>query len=270
MRITTALKAFSLLLALLPCAVFAAGGGSVFIEDLTWPEVHQRIENGATIAIVPVGGTEQEGPQLATGMHSIVARYAAGEIAVRLGHALVAPVIPYAPSGRIDPPEGSMMFAGTLSLSPSALSAVLEDVARSLRQHGFRLICFVGDSPGSQPVQRQVAEKLSDAWYSAGVRVLHVSDYAARGAQVRWGESMGIRVANPGAHGGHIDTSEMMAVDAPGVRDTMRGLRSEGDYRATGAAGDSSQATAAGGRRYLSIKIEAAVNQIRNAASRTQ
>src|SRR5689334_14916028 len=70
---------------------------SVFIEDLTWMEVRDRIAAGATTAIVPTGGTEQNGPQIVTGKHNVIVRYTSGEIARKLGNALVAPVIAYVP-----------------------------------------------------------------------------------------------------------------------------------------------------------------------------
>jgi len=242
-----------------------AASPSVFIENMTWMEVQERIKSGATTAIVPTGGTGQEGPQMVTGKHDIVARYAAGEIAKKLGDALVTPVMPFVPEGRIHPPEGHMQFAGTLSLSGQTFAAVLEDVARSLKQHGFKRICFIGDHGGAQPIQQQVADKLNDEWESKGVQVIQVSDYYFRNGQEAWNDSMGIKVKSPGVHGGHIETSELMAIDPAGVRDSLRAVRSERDYKTTGAMGDSSQASASYGRKYLSLKIQAAVKQIQHA-----
>jgi creatinine amidohydrolase/Fe(II)-dependent formamide hydrolase-like protein len=237
------------------------------MEEMTWMEIRQRITGGAHVVIVPTGGTEQNGPHMVTGKHNIIVHYTAGEIAKRLGDALVAPVLPFSPSGRISPPEGHMQFPGTISLGEKAFAAVLEDEARSLKQNGFRLICFIGDHGGSQRVQKQVAEKLTDEWFSDGIIVLQVDDYYANNGQEAWGNKTGLKVSDPGAHAGHIDTSEVLALDPRGVRDTLRAARSERDYRATGAMGDSSQATANYGRKYLGLKIEAAVKQIKNVDS---
>jgi len=268
-------KAVSLALALLiyssnnpiiQSSAFAEGPSSVYIEELTWAEIQARLQAGTTIAIIPTGATEEEGPHMVTGKHNEVVRYAAGEIARKLGNALVAPVIPYAPSGRITPPEGNMQFAGTMSISPRAYSLVLADAARSLKQHGFHMICFIGDSKASQAMQAQVAEALSQEWASDRVKVVNVSDYFAKNGQDEWNDA-NAKIPHAFAHAGHADTSEMMSVDASGVRDTLRAAHSDKDYKTTGASGDSSQATATFGRRYMSLKIEAAIKQIQNVSS---
>ena len=255
-----------LFILLIPFSAFAQTH-SVYIDELTWMEVRSRLQSGKTIAIVPTGATEQEGPQLAIGKHNVVARYTAGEIAEKLGNALVTPVIPFAPSGRIYPPEGHMQFAGTISASNLTYQLILEDVARSLKQHGFHMICFIGDNAGSQKIQAQVAQKLTEEWHAEGVRVLNVSNYYFKNGQEEWTENQSIKVANPQGHAGHIDTSELMAVDDSAVRDNLREFHSEHDYKTTGALGDSSVASSASGRKYLSLKIEAAVKQIQNASN---
>lgn len=250
-----------------PSSAYADGPSSVFVQELTWMEVQTRLQSGTTTVIVPTGGTEQQGPQLVTGKHNSVVRYAAGEIARRLGNALVAPVIPYAPSGRIDPPEGHMLFPGTISITPRSYSLMLADIARSLKQHGFRTICLIGDSLASQSSQAQVAQALSQEWESEGVKVLNVTDFYAKNGHDEWSDASAAKVSNPAAHGGYIDTSEMMSVDSGGVRLSQLAKHTEKDYKTTGAAGDSSQANATSGKRYVSLKIEAAVKQIQNAVS---
>jgi creatinine amidohydrolase len=253
------------LLALHPAPALASGS-SVYLEDLTWMEIRDRIQTSSQIAIIPIGGTEQNGPQMVTGSHNMIVRYTAGAIARKLGNAMVAPVIAYAPVGRIEPPEGNMLFAGTLSVSEQTFAALLEDAASSLKAHGFRLICFIGDSSGSQYAQQQVADRLSSRWREEGVRVLQVSDYYAHNGQIKWTGTLGIKSQNPGVHAGMIETSELMAVDPLAVRQGLRGVRSERDYRATGAMGDSTLASAAYGKRFLGLKVNAAVKQIQDAA----
>lgn len=252
-------------------ASHAYAANSVYMENMTWMEVRDKLAGGASTAIIPTGGIEQNGPHMVIGKHNTIVHYTAGEIAKRLGNALVAPVVAYVPEGRIEPPEGHMQFAGTMSVSPETFAMVLEDAARSLKQHGFRLICFIGDHGGNQDVQRRVADKLNSEWASSGVRVLQVSDYySTENGQDRWVQTIGVKVPNPSAHAGFADTSELMAIDAPGVYNDKLGARTEKDYRATGAMGDSSRASANYGRRLLSLKIEAAVAQIQNAASRAR
>ena len=67
------LAAIVSLLALLATPQFLAGApDTVFLEDLTWPELRALIETGrVTTIILPIGGTEQSGPHMALGKHNV-------------------------------------------------------------------------------------------------------------------------------------------------------------------------------------------------------
>lgn len=260
-------KLLAMILVLLPLTN-AQAAGSLFIDDMTWVEVRSRIAQGADIVIVPIGAVEQSGPQMATGKHNFIVRHAAGEIARTIGNVLVAPVIPFSPSGRIYPPEGNMQFPGTISVRSETLAMMIEDVANSLKQHGFRLICLVGDNSGSQYVQQQVAARLNNSWASQGVQLLHVSGYGDSAEVELWARNNGAMTMNPNAHAGMVETSELMAVSPQHVRNDQISAFSERDYAATGAIGDASQSNSTFGRGVLSVKINAAVQQIKLAASR--
>lgn len=269
-RLTHATQMMGIILAFVICQP-ASGytASSVYIEDMTWMEVRDAIAVGKTTVIVPIGSAEQNGPHMTINKHNIIVHVTAGDIAKRLGNALVAPVIPFSPAGRITPPEGHMQFAGTVSLAPETLGMVLEDVARSLKQHGFRTIAFVGDHGGSQDPQRRTAERLNSEWSGSGAKALHVSDYYdSHNGQEPWAQSIGLKVRNPAAHAGFFDTSELMAASPASVDNSKLGVRAEKDYSTTGAMGDSSKATANYGRRLLSLKVEAAVAQIQSAVAR--
>lgn len=123
---------------------FQALAAQVYTEDMTWQEIASAVKGGATTIIIPTGGTEQNGPHMVTGKHNYILKHTSGKIAEKLGNALAAPVLAYVPEGNISPPEGHMRFPGTISLREETFEAVLEDAARSFKQHGFRLICFVG------------------------------------------------------------------------------------------------------------------------------
>src|SRR5476649_3090561 len=71
----------------------------ISLEELTWTEVRDALKAGTTTIILPVGGTEQSGPQMALGKHNARARVLAGRIAAALGDTLVAPVVSYVPEG---------------------------------------------------------------------------------------------------------------------------------------------------------------------------
>src|SRR5277367_3117460 len=81
----------SAILSVLFLAASVARAQSVYIEDLTWPEVRDAIASGKTSAIIYAGSTEQNGPHLALGKHTFIAHYLAGRVAEELGDALVYP-----------------------------------------------------------------------------------------------------------------------------------------------------------------------------------
>ena len=62
---------------LLLCILLAPPGAhaqtpkTVFLEDLTWTELQDQVRSGKTSVIVPVGGTEQNGPHIALGKHNM-------------------------------------------------------------------------------------------------------------------------------------------------------------------------------------------------------
>lgn len=236
-----------------------AAAQSVFLEELTSPEAKALIEKGARTAIVPTGGVEQNGPHMALGKHNAVIRFAAGEIARELKNALVAPVIAYVPEA------DHMAYAGTLNLPERVFELVLEHAARSLKAHGFTLICFIGDSGGNQDAQARVAEKLSRRWKDEKVRVLHVADYYANARQTAWLKERGWGEAIVGSHAGLRDTSELLAVAPEMVRrERMKAYFGKG-LGPDGVNGDPTKATPELGRDLLRIKIDAAVKQIRAA-----
>ena len=80
-------------------AALAQAPGTVFLEDLTWTELRDQIGAGKTTIIVPIGGVEQSGPDMALGKHDVRVRALSQKIALALGNALVAPVIAYVPEG---------------------------------------------------------------------------------------------------------------------------------------------------------------------------
>lgn len=254
---------FALLLSCLAPCQAAEASQSVYLTDLTWPEVKSRLDKGATTVLIPTGGTEQNGPHIALGKHNWIIQYTSGAIASKLGHALVAPVIAYVPEGNINPPEGHMLFPGTISVREAIFEGLLEDAARSLKQAGFTLICFLGDSGGNQQGQQAVADKLNDEWQGEGVHVLHVSDYYAPPPADKWAAAYKQGHANAADHAGFMDTSETLAVHPSGVRpDNIKAYQAQ-DMMQTGVVGDPRHASAAYGKKLLQFKVEAAVAQIR-------
>ncbi len=234
---------------------------TVFIEELTWTEVRDAIKAGKTTIIFPTGGTEQNGPHMVLGKHNFIVKHAAEQIARRLGNALVAPVLAYVPEGSVDPPSGHMRYPGTISLPDDVFSKVTEYAARSFRANGFKDIVLIGDSGGNQKPLQSVASSLNRQWAKSNVRVHFASEYYNESAFREWLRRQAEKPEDIGTHSGIVDTSQLMAVSANGIR--REKLAPGGDRNVTGVTGNPARASVAYGKKGLEMKIEAAVAQIR-------
>lgn len=233
---------------------------TVWLAELTWPEVREALRQGVDTVLVPVGGTEQGGRHLALGKHNHTVAHAAEQAARRLGKVLVAPVLPYAPEGTFTPPSGNMAFAGTLGLRESTLAAWAEDIARSLKAHGVPNIVFFADHGQSQMALAATAAHLDGAWRGEGTRVLHIAAYHGGHGQREWLLAKGFSPAAIGSHAGIADTSEFLFVRPEGVRgDRLDGSSPE----PTGASGDASKADAKIGEAMVELKIKQIVAAVR-------
>ena len=244
-------------------AASAAGPASVYIEDLTSPELQARIDAGATTVLVPIGGTEQSGPHIALGKHNARARILAGRIAQQLGNATVAPTIAYVPEGPIAPPAGHMRFAGTISIPEAVFEAILESTARSLCQHGVRDVFFLGDHGGYQKSEEKVAARLNA---KGGCRAQALLDYyqATQTAYVADLKRRGHGDAEIGLHAGLADTSLSLALDPADVRTALLAAGAKAG-KGGGVHGDPTRSTAELGQLGVTRIVDASVAAIRAA-----
>jgi creatinine amidohydrolase len=194
---------------------------AVFVEDLTWMEVRDAMRAGKTMVLVASGGVEQNGPYLVTGKHNVVLRATTEAIARKLGNTLVAPILKLVPEGGFEPATGHMQYPGTISLSEETFEAVLRDVARSFKAHGFEHIVFIGDSGGNQAGMKAVAEELDRAWHGKpGVHF--IPEYYDYPGLQKFLETKGFHQVDQGIHDDFGITSLMMTVDPDSVRYPQR------------------------------------------------
>ena len=245
----------------MPAPSRAQAPDTVLLEELTWTEVRDALRAGKTTVIVPVGGTEQNGPHMALGKHNARVKVLSERIARALGDALVAPVIAYVPEGAIAPPTGHMRFPGTITVPEDAFEKVLESAARSFKAHGFRAIVLLGDHGSTQAGQKAVAARLNREWGAGPARVLAVEEYyrASETEAAQLFRSRGYRDAELGRHAGLTDTALTLATAPALVRtDRLRPGR-EGD----GVDGDPTRATAELGRAGVELIVTRTVDAIR-------
>lgn len=250
-----------LLLITFPLQSIAQSPDTVFLEELTWTEISNAINDGTTTVIVPTAGTEQNGPHMVLGKHKYRINAGAERIARALGNTLVAPAMTYVPEGDIDPPSGHMRYAGTISIPTAVFKSVLEHTARSLKQHGFTDILFIGDSGPNQRPQEIVAEQLSNEWKNDGIRVLHISNWYKVGIFDEYLLSQGATYEQIGTHAGLRDTALLLAIAPEHVRvnNISPGRGSDID----GVSGDPTIATAELGQVGFDLIFNAAMDQIR-------
>lgn len=245
----------------LAATVASAQTQSVYTEDLTWPEIRDAQAAGRTSAIIFTGGTEQNGPHMALAKHNVIAHHVAGQIAERLGTALVYPILPFSPAGDALEKTGHMRFPGTVTLSPEVYLGVVRQIALSAIAGGFKNIFLMGDHGIGQAEIELAAETLDADWRARGVRVYYLSIGAAQEMNAYLSE----RQIRGGGHAGVSETAQVLALDKDGdlIRRDKMSVSAAGPEPATGVGGDPSAATVEMGRVFLDYKIGSAVDQIR-------
>ena len=252
--------------------VFAQTPDTIWLEELTWTELRDAIKAGSTTIIVPVGGVEQSGPDMALGKHDIRAKVLAETIARKLGHTLVAPVIAYVPEGGVSPPSSHMRFPGTITVPADVFRKTIESAAQSFKLHGFRDVVLLGEHGSYQGDLAAVADQLNRQWAATPVRAHYIADYY-RGATSGFTpalKSHGFSMAEIGTHAGVADTSLTMAIDPHFVR--ADALKTGADLDAAhGVYGDPRRSSAAVGQlgvdaivAQTTTAIKAAIDQPRH------
>lgn len=157
------------------------------------------------LALIPVGATEQHGPNLALSTDYRIAHRFCQKIAEVLHpQAVVVPPMPFGFS------QHHTGFPGTLTLSPEIFTAVLFDVARSLKDNGIDHLLLVNGHNGNTAVLNVATTKIR---YELGVEV----------ATAFWFQQAGDRVKAHAktkryGHACEVETSVLMALDDGLVR----------------------------------------------------
>ena len=249
----------------------APGKHLVEFEKMTWVEVKRQIAAGDTTALIYTGGVEQRGPQNANGGHNLIAHATVKAIAEKLGNAIFLPVLPFTPN------EASADLPGTIGITDELLAAILERLTEQSVKSGFKNVIIMGDHGGGQPkVYQAVAKKMNDAYSPKGIHVYYC-DQVYTAANDAFEAYMAEHKLPPDLHGGISDTSEMMYLDKDGSWVRRGELKNAvGDPIVDGKAqvaansphngieGDARRSSVELGKKYMDIKIEYAVKQIKS------
>ena len=126
----------------------------------TWPDVERYLTKSQGI-IIPIGSTEQHGPNGLIGTDAICAEALAKAVGER-AETLVAPTI------SVGMAQHHMAFTGSMTLRPSTLIAVMRDWVASLARHGFRCFYFINGHGGNvATAQAAFSEIYADASLTA-------------------------------------------------------------------------------------------------------
>jgi creatinine amidohydrolase/Fe(II)-dependent formamide hydrolase-like protein len=192
---------------------------TVWLEEMTWMDVRDAMKDGKTTVIIATGGMEPNGPWLALGKHNYVLRANCEAIARKLGDALCAPVVPFVPEGRHEPPSGHMTTPGTISLAEETFAALLGDIVMSYKVGGFKNIILIGDSGGNPRGMNAVAAKYTELWKGDPL-VAHVPEHYTYNIVQKEMESRGLikEGQSDSLHDDPIITLNMYMADPKSVR----------------------------------------------------
>jgi creatinine amidohydrolase len=168
------------------------------VDIATYLETDRRI-------ILPFGATENNGPHLPLATDTVVAEAVAHLAAARTG-VLVSPTVSLGNS------SVNMAFPGTISLRPPTCEAVITDVCRSLRVHGFEQIAIVTGHYGNVWPVANVAETVRD---ELGVTVVQLDVWRCVELACR---DLAVTRMFPFGHGGEMMTSILMHLAPEHVR----------------------------------------------------
>ena len=163
------------------------------LAKMTFKEAELAFRENPVI-LIPMGSTEQHGPQCPTGDYRI-ANALSLEIAARTG-SISAPVIPYS--------EGAAArnFPGAIPLRPETLCDVVWDVCQGFLRFNLDHIMLVCGDHGNVPVLERLTRDLKD---KEGIRVAMVEQF--RWFSPAWLEELYNQPTPPIGHGGDPVTS---------------------------------------------------------------
>ena len=162
----------------------------MYVADEAWPDLGSYFAE-ESLALVPLGSTEQHGPHLPEGTDHMIAEAFASAAAERTGY-LRTPTIPVGVSPH------HMQFHGTMSVDAPVFRDYVESMTRSLTDHGVDRVIYVNAHGGNVEHLREVGRRLRD-------------DGECYAVEWMWDESITDliedRFETPGPHGGPKETS---------------------------------------------------------------
>jgi creatinine amidohydrolase len=175
------------------------------MADLSWEEVENYLKHDDRV-ILPLGAVEEHGRHLGLGTDFLEAN-AIAAAAAEEAQVLTAPTLNYGQS------MVQMGFPGTISLRSTTMIAVVEDLVRSLYQHGFRRILIVNGHGGNMIALACALYDITPSMPDLRVKYFEWWTDAECNAIVT--ETMG---AQKGSHATAAETAFMMSIRPEAVK----------------------------------------------------
>ncbi|WP_255426681.1 creatininase family protein [Pseudonocardia sp. C8] len=214
-----------------------------------------------TAAVLPVGSFEQHGPHLPLTTDTLVACAVAGGVARAYPVRLLPPVT-------ISCSHEHAAWPGTVSISAATLTAVVTDVAASLRAAGVPALVLVNGHGGNHVLRNVVQE--------ASVGPLPMALFPGGEDWVAARAAAGIVTSHAAdMHAGELETSILLHTHPDQVRPGFAGADHDADerphllsrglqaYTDSGVVGRPSLATAGKGRAVLDALVAAFAGHLR-------
>jgi len=135
------------------------------LANKTWTQVQKYLESSSSV-LLPLGSTEQHGPDGILGVDHITATGIAYGVAQLTG-ILCAPPLNYGMAVH------HLDFPGTIALRPTTYINIVIDVLRSLKRHGFKTIYVVNGHGGNKGPFMNAMQECIDEFADLEVRFIN-------------------------------------------------------------------------------------------------
>ena len=143
-------------------------------EALTWEEIAGLRRKGVETCLLPIGATEQHGPQLAVGMDSANAEFLCHHVSAQT-------CVPVLPAIRYGCSLGhSRRWPGTISLQPNTLTETVTQIYDWIYGYGFRRLFLVNGHVTNAAPLRCALELIRSRYDDALVRLVNVAEISPR------------------------------------------------------------------------------------------
>ncbi|MHA1953243.1 MAG: creatininase family protein [Candidatus Heimdallarchaeaceae archaeon] len=122
------------------------------LHEMSWTDI-KTLDKETTVFLLPVGSTEQHGPQNPLGTDFLIAQHVAREAAKSSDIVYCLPTLP------IGIASHHRNFPGTLWLKPHTFETMIKEVIHSIHYHGFdKLIVVNGHGGNTASINLAISE----------------------------------------------------------------------------------------------------------------